>query len=228
MSIRMPDTGTDEPQQISVNGRAAWRWPDGRIHPVVSGGMDDGGDAAGAEEVRDGDTTDQVIDDATDTDAVDWKAEADKFKALHRKQEERAKANADAAKRLAEIEEANATDLEKAVKAARDEGRSEVLTAANSRLINAEARAAAAELRFKNPALAIKAVDLSSVEVGEDGEVDSAAVRAALEELAKHEPYLIGDGRPKGDADQGARTTAKPEATPGMGRLRAAYANSDQ
>lgn len=136
-----------------------------------------------------------------------------------------AKSNADAAKRLAELEAASATDLEKAVNAARDEGRTEVLTVANARLVNAEARAVAAELRFKNPALAIKAIDLTSIEVNDDGEVDADAVRAVLAELANAEPYLVGDGRPKGDADQGARTTAKPEPTPGIGRLQAAYAS---
>lgn len=159
--------------------------------------------------------------------APDLSGEVEKWKALSKKNEDRAKANADAAKRLAELEAASATDLEKAAKAARDEGRTEVLTVANARLVNAEARAAAAELRFKNPALAIKSVDLSSIEVNDDGEVDAGAVRAALAELANAEPYLVGDGRPKGDADQGARTTAKPEPSPGIGRLQAAYASTD-
>lgn len=186
--------------------------------------------------MTDTDTTSDAPDDTNQTDATDTRtgdepAEVERLRSelqKARKWEDRAKANADAAKRLAELEAASATDLEKAVKAARDEGRTEVLTVANARLVNAEARAAAAELRFKNPALAIKAVDLSSIEVNDDGEVDAAAVRAALAELAKAEPYLVGDGRPKGDADQGARSTAKAEPTPGIGRLQAAYASNSK
>jgi hypothetical protein len=52
-------------------------------------------------------------------------AEAEKWKALARKHEESAKTNRDAAKRLAEFEAANQSDLEKAVNAARAEGLAE-------------------------------------------------------------------------------------------------------
>lgn len=134
-----------------------------------------------------------------------------------------------AAKRLAEIEAANATDLEKAVKAARDEGRAEVQKAANARLISAEARAVAAELRFKNPALAIKAVDLTDIKVGEDGAVDGDAVRAALTKLATDEPYLVGDDKPAPPPSfaGGARgSVGSSDVDPGRARLRAAYAAS--
>lgn len=102
-----------------------------------------------------------------------------------------------AAKKLADIEAANASDLEKAVKTARDEGRAEVLTAANERLVSAEARAAAAELKFKNPGLAIKSADLSEIKVSDDGEVDTAAIKTALEALAASDPYLVGEDPPK-------------------------------
>ncbi len=44
---------------------------------------------------------------------TDWKAEAEKWKAFSRKHEGQAKANADAAKRLAEIEEASKSEAEK-------------------------------------------------------------------------------------------------------------------
>lgn len=45
---------------------------------------------------------------------TDWKAEAEKWKALSRKNEETAKANSAAAKKLAELEEANQSEIEKA------------------------------------------------------------------------------------------------------------------
>jgi hypothetical protein len=113
-----------------------------------------------------------------------------------------------AAKRLEEIEAANATDLEKAVKAAREEGRAEVLSAANQRTLNAEARALAAAAKFRNPVLAVRAIDLGDVRVAEDGTVDAAAIKTRLAELASAEPYLVDDGtvtpgRPKPDDAQG-------------------------
>lgn len=142
----------------------------------------------------------------------DWAAEAEKWKSLARKHETDAKAGKAAAAKLAEIEAANATDLEKAVKAARDEGRAEATTAANSRLISAEARAVAAELKFKNPALAIRSADLSAVAVNDDGEVDADAVKAALAALAESDPYLVGDDAPKPPPSFGGgpRQTAAP------------------
>lgn len=164
----------------------------------------------------------------SETDGKDWKAEAEKWKSLSRKNEDTAKANAAAAKRLEEIEAANASELDKAVAKARDEGRAEVQSAANARLISAEARALAAEVKFRNPTLAVKAIDLSGVSVSDDGTVDVAAIRSALSDLAKADPYLVDDGktpRPKPDDAQG-RPPATPVAnvTPGMGRLREAYA----
>lgn len=54
-----------------------------------------------------------TVDEPVVTDAPDLAAEAAKWKALSRKNEERAKENEAAAKRLAEIEEANKTESEK-------------------------------------------------------------------------------------------------------------------
>jgi hypothetical protein len=143
------------------------------------------------------DQTEDKPQDKPDTGEKDWAAEAEKWKSLARKHEGTAKANADAAKRLAEIEDANASEMEKAVKTARAEGETEATKRANARLIAAEARALAAEAKFRNPALAVKTVDLSGVTVGDDGEVDSAAIRSALDDLAKSDPYLVGEEPPK-------------------------------
>lgn len=98
------------------------------------------------------------------------------------------------------------TDQERAVEAAKAEGRTEALSTANARLLSAEARALAAEAKFRNPALAVKSIDLSGVKVADDGTVDAEAVRAALKTLAESEPYLVDDGknpRPKPDRHQG-------------------------
>lgn len=109
------------------------------------------------------------------------------------------------AARVDELDAANASELEKAVKKAREEGASEVQTKANARLVAAEARALAAEAKFRNPALAIKAVDLRDVKVSDDGTPDAAAIKTLLADLAKDEPYLIDEGKttPRPDPSQG-------------------------
>lgn len=107
--------------------------------------------------------------------------------------------------------EAARTDQEKAVEAAKDEGRTEALTAANARLVAAEARAIAAEVKFRNPTLAVRAVDLKDVTVNDAGEVDAAAIKAKLKELSDADPYLIDDGKkpaPKPDKAQGGAVAA--------------------
>jgi hypothetical protein len=73
---------------------------------------------------------DAVIAD-TAASETDWRAEAEKWKGLSRKHEGTAKANADAAQRLAQIEEAQKTAEQKAA----------------DRAAESDARAAAAELK---------------------------------------------------------------------------------
>lgn len=98
------------------------------------------------------------------------------------------------------------TDQEKAVEAAKNEGRTEALTAANTRLLSAEARALAAEAKFANPALVVRALDLKDVKVNDDGSVDADAIKAKLKEAADSGAFVIGDGekpKPKLDRAQG-------------------------
>lgn len=105
--------------------------------------------------------------------------------------------------------EAARSDQEKAVEAAKNEGRTEALTTANSRLLSAEARALAAEAKFASPALAVRALDLSDVAVNDDGSVDAEAIKSKLKELADSGAFVIGDGekpKPKPDKSQGGPT----------------------
>lgn len=159
--------------------------------------------------------------DNTDADqpAVKPTETVDHWRAMARKHESRAKENAAAAKELADIKTANATDLERAVNAARDQTRTEMLASVNGRLLAAEARSAAAEARFRNPSLAIKAIDLAAVEVDAEGNVDQAALKAALAELAAAEPYLVDDGkpaRPAPDMAQGQQAGRVDEKAKGL------------
>jgi hypothetical protein len=99
----------------------------------------------------------------------------------------------------------------------RREAESAALQKANERLIRAEVKAAASG-KLANPALAMKLLDLSSFDVDDDGEVDSDAISAAIDDLITKEPYLaVAQGEQKrfqGGADAGARGTAgKPQVT---------------
>jgi len=100
------------------------------------------------------------------------------------------------------------TEQERAVDAARKDGESAATQRANALLVKAEARALAAEANFRTPADAVAFVDLASIKVTESGEVDGAALKAALATLAGEKPYLLADDKapkPKPDPSQGAR-----------------------
>lgn len=85
------------------------------------------------------------------------------------------------------------------------------LDKANERILKAEVRAAAAG-KLSDPADALRFIDLSSLEVGDDGEVDATAITSAISDLITTKPYLaVQDGkRFQGDADAGTRKEARP------------------
>lgn len=125
------------------------------------------------------------------------------------------KARRDAEKRAKAAEQA-VTDRDKpaeeqALEAARREAREEALVVANGRIVRSEVKAAATG-KVKNPALALKLIDTSAIEVGDDGEVDAEAVNDAINDLLEQYPELAADGRKfAGSADQGAKgRSAKP------------------
>src|SRR4051812_25408166 len=109
-------------------------------------------------------------------DNTDWKAEA-------RKWEQRAKDNQKAAREFESQRKASMTEAERAVAEARESATAEVRKEYGSRLAQTEFRAAAAT---RNPefdvAKALKYVDLASF-VGEDGEPDTKAITAAVNDL---------------------------------------------
>lgn len=85
------------------------------------------------------------------------------------------------------------------------------LDKANERILKAEVRAAAAG-KLSDPADALRFIDLSSLEVSDDGEVDADAIASAISDLITNKPYLaVQDGkRFQGDADAGTRKEARP------------------
>lgn len=138
--------------------------------------------------------------------------------------ERSARRQAEKAAKAAEVElEKLRTDAmseqEKAIAAARAEARAEALEAANARLVRAEVRAAAAG-RLANPDLAPRLLNLDEFEVGDDGEVDTAAITKALDALVEAEPYLaVSAKRPAGTADGGARNPSAATSTTDMNAL---------
>jgi hypothetical protein len=86
--------------------------------------------------------------------------------------------------KLSKIEDANATETEKAIKAAREEARKEALVEATPRLVRSEFKAAAVG-RMTGDALTefLEDLDLSKY-VKDDGEVDTDRIAKKIDALA--------------------------------------------
>lgn len=90
---------------------------------------------------------------------------------------------------LDEARKAQLSDAERAIDDARSQGRAEALAEVSQQLIAAEVRAAASGV-LVDPDVAVHLLDLSSVEVADDGSFDTDAITAAVNELAEQKPYL--------------------------------------
>ncbi len=130
-------------------------------------------------------------------DSTDWKAEA-------RKWEQRAKENGTKAKEFERQQQATMTDAERAVSEAETRGRTAAATEYGKRLARTEFDALAGR---RNPdfdtAAALEFVDLSRF-LGDDGEPDPKAIKAAVERLVP----TAAAGTPSFDG--GTRTSASP------------------
>lgn len=151
-------------------------------------------------------------------------AERERSKALDKSAREGAAARAE----LDRIAAANQTETEKAVAAARKEGAAEVMEQANRRLIASEARALAAQARFRDAGDAVRFLDLDQVTVSDGGDVDTAAIGRQLDQLAKDKPYLLADQTPPiptpVQVGIGVGGGGESPVQPGMDRMRRAYA----
>lgn len=105
---------------------------------------------------------------------------------------------------------AEGREAEHAAQVAAQKVKDDALAVANQRILKAEFRAAAAG-KLADPADALKFLDLSSFEVGDDGDVNAEAITAAIEDLIKTKPYLAAATAPKfGSADAGVRNGTMP------------------
>jgi len=139
----------------------------------------------------------------------DYKALYEQLQGQARKWETRAKTNADKAKKWDQTEAANRTEAEQAAdRASQAEARAQ---AAITAAVNAEIRAAARG--WASPADAPRYLDDKTKYVGEDGEVDTAAIAEDVAAVLTERPHLAvstSDKRrgPSPDPAQGARGTA--------------------
>lgn len=115
----------------------------------------------------------------------------DSMKAAKRDAEQKAR---DAEARLAEaLAKIDGKEKEHAAEQERRKVEDAALAKANERILKAEIRATAAG-KLADPADALLYLNLTDFEVGDDGEVDSTALKAAIDDLVKSKPYLAAQG----------------------------------
>ena len=113
---------------------------------------------------------------------------------MARKHETEAKANKAAAKELAALKAQGQTDAERLAEE-RDSANTRSW-AAIRRAVTAEVKTVAAGLKFQDPGDALRMLDMDDL-TNDEGEVDDAAVLAALKTIAASKPYLLaGTGMP--------------------------------
>ena len=162
-----------------------------------------------ATSTSDGGTDNQTpTEPDTGEESKDWAAEATKWRDLARKHEERAKANAAAAKELEQLRQQSMSETEKAVAQAKAEGRSEGLALGAARIVAAEIRAAAAGRMTGEQLEALLEATNLTVFIGEDGDVDQVKVARFVDGIAPMptEEEETRHGFP--DLGQGARRGA--------------------
>lgn len=157
-------------------------------------------------------STETTEEEQTETESESTEEETDKpdpnagaKKALVAERTARKTAEKELATLKAELALKDKPAEEQALEAARTEARTEATAKANERIVRAEVKAAATG-KVKNPAIALKLIDTSAIEVDDDGEVDSDAVNQAITDLLTEYPELAADGSKfTGTADQGAK-----------------------
>lgn len=154
-----------------------------------------------------------AADAGDQTDAVDDPTDVKKLKATLAA-ERRARVAAE--RESAKLRDEHATDADRAIAAARDEGRREALGQVAARMVDAEVRAAAAG-RLADPADAVRLLEVASFVDDDTGEIDGAAVAAAIDDLIEQKPYLkvpasTNGSHPTPPAPQGTRPGPAVEA----------------
>lgn len=136
------------------------------------------------DEVEIEEPTDPKADEAQDTDEseTDLKAELEKWKAMSRKNEAQAKANASATKELEAIKKASLTDQERLIESTRDETRQAMRLEFAGKLVDAELKSALTGKVLEGNAL----LDFNkSAFIDDSGDIDTEAIQAWVEAHTK-------------------------------------------
>ncbi|MGW0163654.1 hypothetical protein ACWDWT_00465 [Streptomyces sp. NPDC003343] len=132
---------------------------------------------------------------------TDWEAKYRETLGHSREWERRAKANSAAVDELATLKQSQMSEQEKAVDAARAEGRTAAATEYGRELAAARFEAAAAKAGVQLGEAA-GLIDMARF-VGQDGKPDNNAIKTAVDQLAKLAPAK-GPGRSGGDLGGGS------------------------
>jgi hypothetical protein len=125
---------------------------------------------------------------------------------------------------LDKIRESQQSDTEKAVNAAKKETEDAVRAEVRRERVLDRVEVLAAKDFADAEDARLRLEKRADDFVTKDGTVDADAIKAALAELLKGKPHLSANGRPKGDADQGARDNPPKDVGTGRSRLAVAYA----
>lgn len=219
-------------ERVLIGGRAHWRFSCGTLLPVISGGATEGGDGgeggeastggagSGSEESGSGDGEPGATAGSESGEAkkVEYTPEQQAHMAEVIKTEKAkaaaaaTKAAEEAAKQAAERAKMDEAERLKAEKADAEKKAADAVAAANARVVNAEAKVQAVEAGAdpKQLAYVLKLADLDGIEVGDDGQPDAKAIKAAIDKVLKDVPALKaaagngGGGKSGGQFDQHA------------------------
>lgn len=125
-----------------------------------------------------------------ETETVDLASEVEKWKALSRKNEQQAKANAQAAKELDALKKESLTDQERLIESTREETRLAVRLEFASKLVDAELKSALNGRTVEGNALLT--FDKSQF-IDESGDIDTEAVQAWVEAHTKTPDSALPD-----------------------------------
>ena len=203
---------------------------------------DDGGDGTGAGGDDGGDDGDDGDKGGDDKLGDAGQRALDRAKQRDKESRAALKEYADLGLSAAEIKaivdeknKGNAPDAEAIAKQAQRDADKVANERLHGRLRSSSVREQAASLQFIDPSEALALIDrkaLDAVEVDDDDEVDSPAIKKLLEELATKRPHLlktkdsVADSRTAGIGAKGSGN--KPESKPGIDRLRSVQRSSSK
>lgn len=209
---------------------------DGRpIWPIMGGsgegegGDGDSGDGEGGEGEGAGDGEGEGTGDLGDAGKKALKAERERANAAEKRNKQLEAENARLRGGKNDDGTGDGAPNDKAIEAAREEGRQEAAAAANRAVIAAETRALAATAKMRDPRDAViqLSTELKDVQVDENGAIDSASIEQLLKDLKAKKPYLFDNGTSTvSHTDAGIGTggdSGTPDPGPGRNRLAAAY-----